>query len=218
MFKRLMVLVACLGLSLSGSVPAQVQTTYDGCVDASGNAVRSILDPGLDATFATRVEEGRAVIRYNPDVLPRIQPLTRLFLYASECARLNLGMAPAGPRADVDARRADCWGLTTLVRSGLVGEADIASIQSDLNFLGEEWRRIPGPVRSFDLPACYREIVDRPSLASPSAGQDDWNTCTRACGDTLFACQKNVCRGPACEPCVARYEACVSLCEFRFRR
>lgn len=218
MFKHLMVLVACLGLSLSGSVPARAQTTYDGCVDAAGHAVRSILDPGLDAMFATRVEEGRAVIRYNPDALPRVQPLTRLFLYASECARLNLGMPPEGPRTDRDARRADCWGLTTLVRSGLVEEADIVSIQADLTFLGEEWRRVPGPIRGFDLPACHREAAGRPSLASPPPGQDDWNTCTRTCGDTLFACQRQMCRGPECEPCMARYEACVSLCEFRFTR
>lgn len=218
MFKRLMVLFACLGWGLSGVASAQVQTTYGGCTDASGNAVQSILDPGLDATFATRVEGGRAVIRYNPDVLPRLQPLTRLFLYASECARLNLGMPPVGPRVPDEARRADCWGLTTLVRSRLVGEDDIAAIQADLTFLQDEWRRVPGPVRGFDLPACHVASAARPSLASPPPGQDDWNTCTRTCGDALYACQKGECRGPACEPCMARYESCVSLCEFRFSR
>ncbi len=218
MFRGMLVLVALLAGLLSGSAAAQVQMTFDGCVDASGRAVPSVLDPGLNATFATGVEGGRAVIRYNPDALPRLQPLTRLFLYSSECARLNLGMPPVGPRDVSDARTADCWGLVTLLRSNLVQASDIEMIQSDLRFVGEEWLQVPGPIRTFDLPACYREHATRPSLAAPAPGQDDWNTCARACGDTLLACQKRVCRGPECESCVANYEACVRQCDSRFPR
>lgn len=212
MITRLVPLLLLCALLAAGNASAREEVTYHGCVDAAGRTVEALADPTLQAVVATRVEDGRAVIRYNQHVLPRLQPATRLFLFGHECARLNLGMAPDGPRSVDDARRADCWGLVTLLRSRLLGISDIAVIQADLQLSAEKWRWIPGPARSFDLPACEREAAGRLQLSLPAVPQEDANACTRACADTLLACQRG-CRGAACEPCLGRYEACVSGCE-----
>lgn len=219
MLGRLLLLLVCCVMVPAGSAVAQVQTTYHGCVDASGRAVESILDPALTMSFETRIENGRAVIRYNPDVLPRLQPATRMFLFGHECARLNLGIAADAPRSADAARRADCRGLTTLMRSQLLGVADFAVILADLQLSADEWQQVPGPARRVDLFACYRDATSGFSGRAASVAADEqWNACTRGCADTLLACQQRVCRGPACEPCVARYEQCVRSCDERFPR
>lgn len=98
MFKRF--LLSCLGgmLLLPFATSAQAQITFDGCVDRAGGAVHAVLDTALVSAFETRVESGHPVIRYNPDALPRMQPPTRLFFFAHECARINLGFAPLAAR------------------------------------------------------------------------------------------------------------------------
>lgn len=218
MFRRLFwCSLACI-MTLPFAVSAQEQITFDGCIDPAGGAVRAVLDPSLVTSFETRMEGGRPVIRYNPDALPRMQTPTRLFFFAHECARINLGYAPVAARMLVDARRADCWGLVTLLRSGLIDERSVATIQSDLSFSVDEWSLLPGPPRGFDLPACVQAHAARPSLLHPTPGQDDWNTCARSCGDALLVCQKRVCAGPACEPCVRTYDQCVAACDSRFSR
>lgn len=217
MNRLLHVLVLFLALQ-AGATSAQGVMTFDGCVDSRGQQVRSILDETLDVTFDTRLEDGRAVIRYNPAVLPRLGAQTRMFLFAYECARLNLGMAPEAPRMLADARRADCWAVTTLLRAGHLSQSDIETVQDQLSFSLDEWMLVPEPPRGFDLQACYRESAARPSLLHPAASQNDWNTCTRRCGDTLFACQRRVCGGGECDPCMPAYRECVAECEFRFPR
>ena len=215
---RFCLVFAAFAALLIGSASAQGVMTFDGCVDSRGQPVRSILDESLAVTFETRVEDGRAVIRYNPALLPQLPAPTRLFLFSHECARLNLGMAPQAPRTLADARRADCWALTTLLRSALLRPDDVAPLQASLSFTLEEWAVLPAPPRGFDLPACHRESASRPSLLHPAPSQDDWNACTRRCGDTLLACQRRVCGGGECEPCMPAYRACVADCELRFPR
>lgn len=202
----------------AGPASAQGMMTFDGCVDARGQSVPSLLDESLGVAFDTRVEDARAVIRYNPAVLPQLPAPTRLFLFSHECARLNLGMAPDAARTLAEARRADCWALTTLLRSGLLHPDDIGPLQASLSFTLDEWAVLPAPPRGFDLQACYREGAARPSLLHPAPSQDDWNACTRRCGDTLLACQRRLCGGGECDPCMPAYRDCVAECELRFPR
>jgi hypothetical protein len=210
MIVRLVLLLVAV-LPALGTALAQERITYHGCVDALGRAVEAVEDATLPATFATRVEGGRAVIRYNPQALPDLQPATRMFLFGHECARLNLGIAPEAPRSHDDARRADCWGLTTLLRSRVLGVSDVAVIHADLQRSEDAWRWLPGPMRRVDLHACHREASGL-QWALPTVPQEVANACTRACADALLACQR-ACRGPACEPCVVRYAQCARSCD-----
>lgn len=191
------------------------QTTYHGCVDGRGARVEAVLDESLATTFESRIEEGRAIIRYNPAILPRLKAESRLLLYAHQCAQLSLGARAGGTPAIETAHKADCLGLETLLRSGLIAASDVDDIQSDLRFSATEWAAVPGPPREFDLPACHRELAGRPSLASPSAGQASWNTCTHACGEVLRSCQARTCNESGCEPCVGIYDKCVRGCDQR---
>ncbi len=209
-----------LASCVAGSAVAQDRMVFDGCTDPGGVAVPSVMDTSLARTFETRLEGGRAVIRYNPDLLPGMPPKVRLFFYAHECARINLGRAPEAYRMLADAREADCWGLVMLTRSGLLEDRDVPAMLPDMRFSLEEWEWMPGPPRGFEwyLPACLRDYAERPSLSGPPRAQDDLNACTRGCADTLYQCQQRVCRGPACEPCVQTYEQCVTDCSSRFPR
>ncbi len=184
---------------------AQLETSYHGCTDAAGRPVVSGADPAAAAVVGTAFEAGRPSIRYNRDVLPRLPHGVRLFFYAHECARHNLGLPLDRPLDLAQAQRADCWGLESLMRSGLLSApGELAALQEALRFTAEEWTLLPGPPRAFDLPSCQRRSAARPSLARPPAGQDAWNSCVRVCGERLRAC-----RGPACGE---TYERCVAQC------
>lgn len=193
---------------------AQAQTTYHGCVDAAGNAVAAVLDSQIANVVETHEIGKAASIHYNPAVLPRLQPTTRLFLFASQCSRQRTGL-PANREASVnEARRADCAGLATLMRSGLLGAGEVAGVEADLALSADEWRRVPGPERSFDLQNCPAELALPPLAGAPTVGQREWNTCVRGCGEPLRTCG----RGPARSSCQERYERCSSVCDFRFPR
>lgn len=208
MMRMRMVLLLCLA-QLAGAAWAQTQTTYHGCTDAAGNAVPAILDTAIAGVLESRVADGAAAIHYNPQALPRLLPETRLFLFAHECARHNLGLDVGPVRRVEDARRADCQGLDTLMRSRLLGDRQIELVQTDLSLSSSEWPLVPGPVRDFALRACVAERASSQALARPAAGQPDWNACVRACGERRRACRQ------AAATCDATYERCVSLCDFR---
>lgn len=186
----------------------QVQTTYAGCTDADGVPVAAVSDSSLEHVVASRAGSGRAEIRYNDAILARLQPESRLFLFAHECARHNLGLAVDGARVEADARRADCWALETLERSGLVTPARVDALERDLQFSEAEWTRVPGPPREFRLRSCAAENAARHVLSRPSAGQPGWNACVRSCGD-----HRRACAGEG--RCDDAYERCVSMCDFR---
>lgn len=205
-FAKVVVLFALL--CLRPALAQTVEISYHGCTDRGGTQVVSVADPAAPVLVSTHFEAGRQYIRYNPQLLPRLQENTRLFLYAHECARHNLGLALDRALTPDEAQRADCWGLESLLRSGLLKDAGaLAALQDDLQFTTDEWLRLPGPPRAFDLPACQRSIASRPSLVHPPAGQDDWNTCVRRCGETLRACRTATCN--------ADYERCVATCNGR---
>lgn len=203
------VLIAALwcSVALSTASQAQEQTFYGGCVDAAGNAVAAVEDRNLPGPIDTRVEEGRVVIRYNTAALPGIGERGHLFLFAHECARLNLDMSPTAPRSRNNARLADCWAGDMLRRSGLVTLEGLAALQPVFEPGVADWRLLPGPVRRIDLLSCPRHLS--PSLQAPASGQDAWNACARHCGDTLYACQHRAARGR----CEADHTQCMSRCD-----
>ncbi|THF65061.1 hypothetical protein [Pseudothauera rhizosphaerae] len=185
---------------------AQEVISFHGCTDAKGQPVVSVADPAAPLVAGSGEDAGRPAIRYNPTLLPELPQAVRLFFFAHECARHNLGLPLTRTLSAEEAQRADCWGLDSLTRSGLLrGEAAVAALQADLRFTPEQWAVLPGPQRAFDLPACRARTGNRLRLdVAPTAEQDNWNTCVRVCGETLRAC-----RGAACNK---DYDSCVARC------
>lgn len=189
-------LLACL---LMPSLAGAQDLTFRGCTDASGRAVPSRVDESLPEVVTTVVEQGRFTLLYNPRALPGISDPARAFLYAHECARHNLGLAREA-RTVENAKQADCWGLSTLQRSGLLrGEGDVAALQSELVFTPDQWQRIPGPNRGFELSSC--SLQAKPAF-TPEPG---WDMCVHKCGDRLFHCGQS-------QSCLNTYDACVTGC------
>ncbi|AYH42237.1 hypothetical protein CDA09_02350 [Azoarcus sp. DN11] len=208
MRRRLLLGAVLAQLCAGGGVHAQEQTLYFGCTDAEGRSVAAVSDPSLERVVASRA--GRTPeIRYNEAILPRLTPESRLFLFAHECARHNLGLPLAGARSEADARRADCHGLESLRRSGLLDAARIDALERDLQFSADEWERIPGPSRTFALRACAAQAAARGILTRTTPAQPEWNACVRGCGERLRAC------APRAAACDDAYERCAALCDFR---
>ncbi|QID19334.1 hypothetical protein G3580_17960 [Nitrogeniibacter mangrovi] len=191
-------LTVCL-VALMPSLAAAQDLTFRGCTDAAGRPVPSRVDENLPEVVTTVMEHGRSVILYNPRALPAISDAARAFMYAHECARHNLGLAGQA-RTEDTAREADCWGLTTLQRSGLLGAPDdVAKLQSELVFSPAQWQQLPGPRRGFELSQCPA----RPMHMAPS--NPGWDQCVHACGDTLFRCGRS-------DACVSAYDRCEAGC------
>lgn len=182
-------------------------TTFDSCTDAAGRTLAAEADYNQKVLVRTDLAQGQPVIRYNPGVLPRLTFDARLFLYMHQCARPLQGATLA------QARQADCIAFASLVSGGIMTREDIPVLLSKLNFTESEWELLPGPQRSFDLASCRTSGALRlPTSATPSARQAEWNDCSRACGDRLWACQKR-CRGDACVAgCMDSHGACVAAC------
>jgi hypothetical protein len=214
MFRNLCMLVCLWALGI-GAASAQARLVFDGCVDARGNAVRSLADPSLQKAFETRVENGATVIRYNPAVPAALPDHVRLFFYAHECARLELGQEADAPRNVGDAWRADCRALDTILGSGLMSPQYVARLQDDLMLTEAEWDAMPGPQREIDLPSCVRGQQSWQRIhipPQPSAAREGWNTCVRKCGDTLLQCERRTCNSLDCPACMPAHEACVAAC------
>jgi len=195
----LRIVFAVLAIALVPSVAGAQDLTFRGCTDAAGRPVPSRLDVESPLLVTSVREQGKAVIVYNPRALPDISDAARAFLYAHECARHNLGSAQADRTAE-NATAADCWGLTTLQRSGLLRDAgDVTALQSELVFTPAQWQRIPGPVRGFELSQCPQRAQ---SMAPSNPG---WDQCVHACGDRLFHCGRS-------ESCLTTYERCEAGC------
>ncbi|NMG30257.1 hypothetical protein [Aromatoleum evansii] len=208
MRRKLMLGAVIAQLCAGGGAFAQEHTSYHGCTDAAGRAVAAVSDPALEGVVVSR--SGAAPeIRYNETLLPRLTPESRLFLFAHECARHNLSQAVDGARTEADVRRADCHGLESLLRSGLLDAARIDALERELQFSTDEWALIPGPPRTFALRSCTAEGAARRLLTRPTPAQPEWNACVRGCGERLRACAP---RNAACDDA---YERCVALCDFR---
>lgn len=209
---RFLLFLFCLAGAAAAA--ADDEPVYGGCVDARGTAVVSLLDPSLPTAVATATEAGRAVIRHNPAVLPRLSPAGRSFLYAQACARLNLGYPADGVLPPEAARRADCTALDTLQRSGLLAGTAPEALEAELRFTEAEWAELPGPRRQVALADCPRS---RGALLLPgadAAGSPAWNACMRACAAPLYQCQAR-CAAGACADCQAAYDRCNRACDAR---
>ena len=175
---------------------------FDSCLDARGQAVAAVADS----------EQGQPLLRYNPDILPRLDNPTRLFFYAHQCARLGLPADQAASAAS--ALQANCLGLGALLDGKLLPRADVPALQAALNFSDAEWALLPGPPRSFDLasrPVSDRGVLRLPVAGAPSPQQTAWNNCTRACGDRLWQCRKQ-CGHADCASCQGSFNECRSAC------
>jgi len=186
---------------------------FDSCLDAEGRTVTAVADSEQAMLVRTDSQHGQRSIRYNPDVLPRLDSASRLFFYAHQCARLGL---PAGvpERAADNARRADCLALGALLASKLLWREEVPALQAALTFSDAEWALLPGPPRRFDLAGCRVSsggVLQLPPAAQPSARQTAWNNCIHACGDKLWICQKH-CSRADCENCLGAFGLCRSGC------
>ncbi|TVO67619.1 hypothetical protein [Denitromonas ohlonensis] len=196
--KSLFSMLAVMWLAVF-AVPAGAQDlTFRGCTDAAGRAVPSRLDVESPSLVMTQMGKSRPLIVYNPRALPDVTDAVRAFLYAHECARHSLGITRDVPTAEA-AHRADCEGLATLQRSGMLVEAgDVTALQSMLVFSPEQWARVPGPPRGFDLNSC-------PTRRAMPQSDPAWNQCVHRCGDRLFHCGQSA-------SCLATYNSCQSAC------
>jgi hypothetical protein len=187
--------------------------TFESCSDTAGRSVAVIADETLPKLVASGNDTEVPAIRYNPSLLPRLKPATRLFFFAHECARHAMGDAAKPALSVARARQADCLGLTTLLASGLLKRAEMADLQADLSFSEAEWALLPGLPRSFDLAGCsVPGVVVLPPATLPSEKQAAWNACVRACADRLWTCQKK-CRGRDCvAPCLDTHGQCQAAC------
>lgn len=183
---------------------------FDGCVDARARPVPTVIDYDLPLLALAAMEKGRAVVRYNPALMPDLPARARLFFFAHECARLALGQPLGGERSIQHARQADCWALATLQRSGEAG----ATIAAELAVGETDWTVLPGPARTVDLAACDKPsgALRLPDSGPPSPSQSYLNRCVHGCGDRLWQCQ-NRCRDQSCRgQCLGHYGACESAC------
>lgn len=202
--------LAALSIALAASANAQ---SYDTCLDPTGRPVIVRTDTTLPKVAEARVVDGVPEVHHNPQVLPRLQHKTRLFLQARECAHHALKHPIGAERTAQQERRADCSAVQTLLGSGLfAGPEDVTAVRRDLVLTPEEWAYTPGPRRVFDLEACHGTLLKMPDSGPPSAAQIEWNACERQCGQRLWNCQQ-ACRSAACtDACVTTHDQCSRNC------
>ena len=147
-----LLLLVCFLASLS----LRAQVTFSGCVDRRGLAVGAVRNDQLsDVAQALPNSLGPSLIQYNVQILSWLQPATRLFLFAHECAHL------AVPTSNESV--ADCWAAQTLFILGLLNDVDVRTVQADINrFAKADWTHPSGPARSILINECLRVL--RPSL------------------------------------------------------
>lgn len=196
--------------------PADGQTASFNCLDAAGQPVPSTTDTASPVLFRTEVKDGAARIVYNPERLTRLSQQSTLFLYAQECARLNMGMAGAQQNSLEQARSADCRAINRLKAAGQVTAEEIPFIEGDLVLSEDEWREVAGPVRGFALAACQGDQpvlaqaapADGNTLAMVRAGAaatPAWDACVRRCAQPMLRCGGS-------ESCLTPHLACVDRC------
>ncbi len=200
-------LLTALVVSIAGIARAESTTTYESCTDAAGGMLPAVEDTSLAKLVATSHDKNGTTIRYNPSLLPRLKPATRLFFFAHECARNSLGDAGKAALSVARSQQADCLGLATLLDGGLLKREELAGLQADLTFSEAEWALLPGLPRSFDLAACHaRGVVKLPASTLPSASQAAWDKCIRGCAGPLLSCG---------DRCLDTYRQCVAGCGSR---
>lgn len=208
------VLLASMLVLTSASARAEGEE-FGGCTDAQGRPVASVNDSSRPLLIEAVEIGGRPALRGNPSQLSRLPLNARLFFYAHECARIALGYPLAAPRSSERARRADCWALATLQRSGVLAADDGATqLAGDLRLSDADWQALPGPRREFDFHGCSapQGALRLPESAPPSDATARTDRCVQACGDRLWQCQ-NRCGQTACRSqCESAYKQCETHC------
>ncbi|MEC5385424.1 hypothetical protein VVD49_06790 [Uliginosibacterium sp. H3] len=199
-------LFAAFLMMLAWPVLAQ-NMAFNGCTDAKGKPVAALADDKLQAVAQYGLADGQPVIRYNPQLLPRLLLETRLFVYAHECGRQYLGFPATGDRTAVQARQADCWAYDTLKRSALSSAPVLAAVEDDLNMVAEDWAVLPGPAREVKLASCGgAPAATKGSLALPSGpARSKWDQCQQSCGAKLRSCGRS-------ETCQIAFNQCSVAC------
>jgi len=156
-----LVVIVMLGVGVSS---AQAQAvTFEGCFVQTHDGpvpVASVRNDNLqDVAQATYQQlPNRTVIPiivYNPRVLQWLQPATRIFFYAHECAHHVLNHMGRGFPLGHE-QEADCWSIVALVSNGILGDDDITAVQRDLAKAGKgDWTHLPGPQRAINLRRCF---------------------------------------------------------------
>lgn len=87
-------ILRCLGAALFLLLPSLAAAAdpviFESCLDAQGKTVPAVADSQQAMLVRTDSEQGRPLLRYNPELLPRLDPASRLFFYAHQCARSGL--------------------------------------------------------------------------------------------------------------------------------
>ncbi len=173
---RLYLVVVLAVLSCLSPSNTRAQITFDGCVDAYGRPVfSSNYDALQDVAAANLAPNGSPIILYNRNVLMWMAPETRLFWYGHECGHHALGHLLGSGHPLSREQEADCFGIVTLVKEGLIDIDDVPKVQADLARLGPgDWTHLPGPQRAINLAACLEH-----------GGGDDQSTRWKSVSHTL---------------------------------
>lgn len=218
---------AALAPEAAAPVAAAEQPAAYACHDAAGKIVPSATDTSSPYVFRTVVKDGVASIVYNPNRLARLSQQSTLFLYAQECARLNMGMAGSQQNTLLQARTADCRAINNLKKAGQVTDEEIPFIEGDLVFSDEEWKEVAGPVRGYALATCNGDQPDPSTLVATAPAQAQtalvsgnrvalarmsnspaWAACVRKCAQPMLRCGAN-------QKCQDPHLACVARCDAR---
>jgi len=133
---------------------ANAQISYEGCRDFRGQPVASIIDYSINDIAIARIENGQAVIRYNPNVLAQMSESTRKFFYLHECAHHALQHTIQNQSLQNE-READCWAISKMRDNMGLSLNQLKAIQNDISRFGRgDWNHLPGPSRAIDIENC----------------------------------------------------------------
>jgi len=129
---------------------------FESCYDPFSNDVEIpyIEDDINNVAVATRLEDGTAIIYYNPEVAADFEEPTQVYWYAHECAHQYIGHT-YGYIDNNPEQEADCWAIHRIVGSGQIGDAEYALIKKDISRVpGDGDRYLEGPDRADQLDVC----------------------------------------------------------------
>lgn len=163
--------IAAFGLNSTG----YAQVTFEGCVDARGIPVASVLRQTGDIAKATIAPDGSPVILYDTTVLGWLSRPTRLWMYAHECAHHALGHTLGMARPDTMEQEADCWAIRTLRDRNLVDDRAVDMIASEISRVLSgtgDTTHLPSGIRARNLRAlCLGGATGTKTPTVPGAGK-----------------------------------------------
>ena len=207
-------MVWLLGMIFMSSAAAVTEQEAFGkvCSNLGDYEVEVIEDPLFDRVVGAGITgEHDLVIRTNPEALPRLLTITRQFLLANECARLQSGAGIERELSLAEARQLDCAAVDLLRKAQLLQDNALKTIATDLHLSEAEWGVVSGPQRNFDFSGCGLSVQVARQATRTAAGQpaslSRWNACVRACAKPLLTCNTS--------GCIDTYNQCVAGCDAR---